>query len=113
MVQKRATKLLYNVRNMSYSDSLNALKLPSLTYRRFRGDMIQVYRLLHKLKDIDYNRFFQLNENHTRGHALKLKKTSCKKEIHKNFFSSRVISPWNALTEQVTAPTLNTSGQVH
>ena len=71
--------------------------------------MIQIYKLLHKLEDIDYNRFFQLNENHTRGHALKLKEKSCKKEIRKNFFSSRVISPWNALSEQVvTAPYLNT-----
>ena len=109
MVQKRATELVYNVRNMSYCDRLKALRLPSLTYRRFRGDMIQVYKLLHNLEDIDYNRFFQLSGNHTRGHALKLKKNSCKKEIRKNFFSTRVISPWNALPEQVvTAPTLNT-----
>ena len=71
--------------------------------------MIQVYKLLHNLEDIDYNRFFQLGDNHTCGHALKLKKNSCKKEIHKNFFSTRVISLWNALPEQVvTAPTLNT-----
>ena len=109
MIQKRLTKLLYNVRNISYSDRLKALKLPSLTYRRFRGDMIQEYKLLHKLEDTDYNRFFQMNENHTRGHVLKLKKKSYKKEIHKNFFSSRVIFPWNALPEQVvTASTLNT-----
>ena len=35
MAQKRATKLVYNVRNMSYCDRLKALRLPSLTYRRF------------------------------------------------------------------------------
>ena len=53
-VQKRATKLVYNVRNTSYIDRLRVLKIPSLTYRRFRGDMIQVYKLLHNLEDIPF-----------------------------------------------------------
>ena len=92
-VQRRATKLVHNDRNMSYSDRLKVLKIPSLTYRRFCGDMIQVYRLLHNLEDIPSTCFFEINENPTRGHALKLKKKSCKKEIRKNFFSVRVISP--------------------
>ena len=95
---------------MSYSDRLKVLKIPSLTYRRFRGDMIQVYKLLHYLEDILFTRLLEINENPTRDHALKLKKKSCKKEIRNyNFFSIRVISPWNELPEQVvTAPTLNT-----
>lgn len=107
-VQKRATKLVYSVRHLSYPERLKALKLPSLTYRRFRGDMIEVYKLLHNLEDIPYSRFFELNETPTRGHALKLKKKTCKKDIRKNFFSVRVISPWNQLPNQVvTAPTIN------
>ena len=85
-VQIRATKLVHNVRNLSYSNRLKVLKISSSTYRRFPGDMIQVYKLLHNLEDIPSTRFFELNENPTRGHALKLKKKSCKKEIHKNFF---------------------------
>ena len=85
-VQIRATKLVHNVRNLSYTDRLEALKIPSTTYGRYRGDMIQVYKLLHNLEDIPFTRLFELNENPTRGHALKLKKKSCKKEIRKNFF---------------------------
>ena len=41
-VQKRATKLVYIVRHLSNPERLKALQLPSLTYRRFRGDMIEV-----------------------------------------------------------------------
>ena len=38
-----------------------------------------------------------------------LKKKSCKKEVRKNFFLSRVIPSRNAVPETVvTAPTLNT-----
>ena len=108
-VQRRATTLVHNVRNMSYSDRLKVLKIPSLTYRRFIGDMIQVYKLWHNFEDIPFTRFFEINEYPTRGHARKFKKKSCKKEICKNFFSLRVISPWNGLPDQiVTAPSVYT-----
>ena len=93
---------------MSYSDRLKVLKIPSLTYRRFRGDMIQVYKLLNNKEDIDYGRFFELNTHTTRGHALKLNKNHVKRKFERTF-SSRVVSSWNALPEiVVTAPTLNT-----
>ena len=58
---------------MSYSDRLKVLKIPSLTYR-FRGDMIQVYKLLNNKEDIDDGRFIELNTHTTRDHALKLNK---------------------------------------
>ena len=98
-VQKRATKLVHNVRDMSYSLEN---KIPSLTYRKFRGDMIQVYNLMHNLEDIPFTRFFELNENPTRGHALKLNKSFVRKKTQVSNF-------WNGLPDLiVTAPTLNT-----
>ena len=85
------------------------MKIPTLAYRRFRGDMIGVYKLLHEKEDIDHTKFFDLNPNTTRGHPLKLKKKSCKRDVRKHFFSHRVVTPWNNLPEAVvTAPTLNT-----
>ena len=60
-------------------------------------------------EDIDYNTFFELNDNNNRGHALKLKTKSCNKDVRKYFFSQRSIKPWNRLPNAVvTAPTLNT-----
>ena len=73
-VQRRATKLVHNFRYLSWSDRLKVLKIPSLSYRRFRGDMIQVDKLLHNLEDIPFTHFFELKENPTRDIALKLKK---------------------------------------
>ena len=40
-VQRRATKIVKEIKNMSYSDRLKALKLPSMKYRQTRGDLIQ------------------------------------------------------------------------
>jgi ribonuclease P/MRP protein subunit RPP40 len=108
-VQKRATKLVHCVKHLPYPERLKVLKIPTLAYRRFRGDMIEVYKLLHGKEDIEYTKFFDLNPNTTRGHSLKLKKKSFKKDVRKHFFSQRVITPWNLLTDEiVTAPSLNT-----
>ena len=39
-VQMRATKLVSSVKNLSYTDRLKKLKLPTLKFRRIRGNMI-------------------------------------------------------------------------
>ena len=46
-VQRRATKQLPGMKDLSYQERLKILKLPSLVYRRTRGDMIETYKLLH------------------------------------------------------------------
>ena len=38
---------------MSYIDRLSRLKLPTLKYRRLRGDMIEVLKITHDLYDPD------------------------------------------------------------
>jgi len=45
-VQMRATKLVSGLRNKSYKERLIELKLPTLKYRRIKGDMMEVYKLL-------------------------------------------------------------------
>ena len=44
-VQKRATKLIIN------TDRLKRLNLPTLKYRRLRGDMIEVFKITHDIYD--------------------------------------------------------------
>jgi hypothetical protein len=42
-VQKRATKQIPGFNNLSYHERLKKLKLPTIAYRRIRGDMIDIY----------------------------------------------------------------------
>ena len=42
--QKRATKLIRNIKDLPYSERLDHLKLPSLGYRR--GDMLQADKII-------------------------------------------------------------------
>ncbi|KAI0211803.1 hypothetical protein LSAT2_003327 [Lamellibrachia satsuma] len=56
---------------------LKALKLPSLYYRRARGDMIEVYKYLHGIYKVDKMPLQMDHSTVTRGHSLKLKKEQC------------------------------------
>jgi len=48
-IQKRATKLVIKLKNKSYVDRLIYLNLPTLKYRRLRGDMIEVFKITHNI----------------------------------------------------------------
>jgi len=50
-VQMTATKLLKEVKHLSYVERLKYLNLPTLRYIRFRVDMIMVYKLLSCIYD--------------------------------------------------------------
>ena len=43
----RATKLVNNVKHLSYENPFKKIKLPTLKYRRFKGDTIEVYKIIH------------------------------------------------------------------
>ena len=108
-VQRRATELVPTIRHYTYTDRLKAIGLPSLHYRRKRGDMIQVYKLLNSKDRIDPYIFFTPSTSiSTRGHDSKLFKPIAVKECRRRFFSVRVINSWNSLPQDtVSAPSVN------
>ena len=101
-VQKRATKLVFACRKLSYSDRLRFLQLPTLRYRRLRGDMIEVYKIMHGMYDpVVCPELFRNFDNRTRGNQLKLLHTRSNLDIRKYSFSCRVVSMWNLLPDYV------------
>ncbi|CAG2220332.1 unnamed protein product [Mytilus edulis] len=100
-VQMRATKLIPDIRHLSYEDRLKVLKLPSLTHRRRRGDMIQAFKILKGIEDISYERFFTVISTNTRGHNWKLAKPRCNTSFRLRHFSQRIINDWNNLPVEV------------
>ena len=90
------------------TDKLRALKLPSLYYRRARGDMIETYKYLHGIYKVDKMPLEQDNDTVTRGHSLKLKKERVTARQRRHYFRHRVVNRWNTLTEYVVlTPSLN------
>eukprot|EP00794_Sanderia_malayensis_P009768 gene9768-10767_t len=105
-VQRRATKLIPSLNHLSYEERLRKLNLPSLEYRRLRGDMIEVYKQFN-IYDSDVSLKLKLapttaNET-TRGHSKKLFKRRAVKSIGRHSFTHRVVTPWNSLTEEIVS----------
>ena len=88
--------------DLPYDKRLKTLKLPTLKYRRIRGDMINVYKLLSN-NDHDCP-LLPLHKSRysTRGHNKKLQKNSHNCNFMKFSFSRRVTNLWNSLNNVTT-----------
>ena len=109
-VQRRATKLVPSLKDKSYEERLQALKLPSLAYRRMRGDVIETYKYTHRKYNVDSLPFDLVDEEShpTRNNGYKISKQRCTSGVRKDFLGNRVVNPWNSLpNEVVQAPSLN------
>ena len=101
-VQMRATKLVISIKHLKYNERLKKLKLPTLKYRRLRGDMIEVYKILHNKYDSDTNlSLVKQQDSKTRGHSLKLVNIRCHYDLRKFSFSCRIVNVWNSLPEHI------------
>jgi len=99
---------------ISYPDRLRKLKVPTSTYRRARGDMIETYKLLSRKYDDQAS--LQLkskmsslpSDYKTRGNSGKLEVRRCKYDLRKYLFSNRITNMWNSLPDSVVmADTVN------
>ena len=48
-VQRRATKIIPGLKDLTYEQRLEKMKLPSMCYRRLRGDLIEVFKYTHNI----------------------------------------------------------------
>ena len=86
----------------------------SLDMRRLKADLIQTYKILNRIDDVKPETWFQtVGENPVRptrltDYPLNLIKTRSRLDIRGNFFSQRVIFPWNNLPTLVKSkPTIS------
>ena len=99
-VQKRATKTIPELKALCYEDRLKALKLPTLAYRRVRGDMIEAYKITNGIYDTEVVPNLKFRENVSlRGHSKTLRKDRVNKRIRANSLTQRIVNIWNSLPE--------------
>ncbi len=113
-VQKRAVKAISGLTG-TYEEKLKSLKMLSLEDRRRRGDMIETFKLVHGFENVDSSKFFSFSHNnhhHATRQATVVTESSVipvfglsqgpsKLELRRNFFTQRVVAPWNALPAKV------------
>ena len=74
-IQRRATKMISELRDLIYESRLLQCSLTTRETRRLRGDQIEVFKIVNGYEDVDRNMFFKLKEgSRTRGHKAALVK---------------------------------------
>ena len=97
-VQRRATKLLPGLKEYNYEDRLKFLKLPSLKARRFRGDIIQCFKIFRGIDDVNVQDLFILSTvKSTRNSSEKIFIQQSRTNLRKFCFTNRVAPIWNKL----------------
>ena len=82
-IQRRATKLIPELRDLTYEERLKECGLTTLETRRLRGDQIEVFKILNGYENIDSIIFFEIKESKiTRGHNYRNKVDWTLESIH-------------------------------
>ena len=108
-VQRRATRTIPELKGLSYGERLQKLKLPTLVYRRLRGDMIETFKMINGYYDSRViPKFVFRDSDMLRGHSKMLLKVRFNKKLRSYSFTQRIINIWNSLPEGlVSAPSVN------
>jgi hypothetical protein len=84
------------------------MKLPSLSYRCLRGDLIEAYKYAHRLYKVPGGLLEFETRTKDRGHGYRLKKLRCYTTMRQHFFSLRVTGMRNSLSDSIVdAPSMN------
>ena len=112
-VQKKAVRMVSGLRESTYEDRLKEIGLWTLEKRRLMFDMIQVYKVLNNVGNIELS-VLKIGDNsserintRSQSDSLNLVKKRSSLDIRKHFFTERVVEHWNRLPSEVKhAPTL-------
>ena len=106
-IQRRWTKRVHDLHNLSYSERLSRLGLFSVQGRLTRADLIQYWKIFNGKSCIAPHSMFAQPQTGTRGHPFKIMVTRANTDIRQRFFSQRLVNLWNSLpADVVTAPDL-------
>ena len=76
-VQRRATKMIWECKDLEYTERLIVCGLTTLETRRVRADLIEVYKIVNKLEGLNEGDFFErcnlggVMRGGTRGNSIK------------------------------------------
>ena len=123
-VQRRAVRAMCDVRGYTYEEKLRDAGLVLLEERRIRGDLIEVFKVMRGINKVRMEEWFELVDGAQRntrqnadinevGEAERrpdtLKSEWARLEVRKNFFTVRVVEPWNSLPANIkNATNVNT-----
>ena len=109
MIQRRATKMIAEIRNHFYHQRIQDLDLISLVQRRLLGQLIEVFKYLNRFATSSARGLFDYDLNdRTRHNGAKLIVKHFNTSVTQHFYPIKITSTWNALPNEVlTSRTVN------
>ena len=95
--------MLPGMKDLTYVQRLRSLNLPTLRFRRYRGDMIDVFKIMKGFYDNQCLPPLKLKNElgRTRGHPVQLQMSRSRLELSITSFCRRVVPIWNSLSQEV------------
>ena len=105
-IQRRATKMIPEIRNHSYHQRIQELELISLV---LRGQLIEVFKYLNRFTTASARGLFDYDLNdRTRNNGAKPIVKHFNTAVTQHFYPIKITTTWNALpNEVVTSRTVN------
>jgi hypothetical protein len=109
-IQRRYTKRIFGLSNLSYAERLELCDLEPLELRRLHADLKMTYKIVRGLVDLSFHDFFSYAPfSSNRGNSLKLYPKQANSNTVLNCFNYRVIHIWNSLPDEVVTAVSLTS----
>ena len=90
-VQCGVIKIIPDLKDLTYEQRLEKMKLPSMCYRRQKGDLIKVFKYTYNIYKLSDSLLELETRTNTRDHSYKLKKQRCNTTLQQHFFTQE---PW-------------------
>ena len=102
-IQHRATKISHRMKGLSYNERCQALNLTSLKTRRTRGDLIQKYKLINAIDELnwEFEPVLLPPRGGHRGYYERELIKDCDQRFY--FFNNRTAQDWNYLTDEIVS----------
>ena len=103
-IQRAATKMVPELKDLTYEERLKEMELPTLQARRERGDLITMYKIVNRIDKVDKQDLVVLKEDdggRMRGHSKRIRKRQCLRDTKKYSFPHRTVDVWNGLSDEI------------
>ncbi len=96
--------MISRLRSKPYEETLQELNLFSLSKRRMRGDLIEVFKMFKGFVNVDVNGYFTLAQSRvTGGNDYKIASKRFSYQEAKHFFFNRVVNAWSVIRIPTTS----------
>ena len=109
-VQRRATRVPFETKGLTYHERLKLFSLQTLEERRIRGDCIQQYKIVNDIEKVNWmlentSKSIKMDgpASAIRGHKMRLTREVTSFMPRHNFFVNRIPKAWNGLKEDTIA----------